>query len=147
MPDPMPVPPEAVTAALKAAPEQYISLGHWEPIMSRADMRRTLEAAAPHILTAAAERLKAATADEYTAICAEAIIEATVPYEDLLASIWLYVKWHYVTRQLTTPQKELFADAIDAHHARANAEDPDLNAPPVDRWWRPDAPPEGNDHG
>jgi hypothetical protein len=38
--------------------------------------------------------------------------------------------------KLTTPQKELFADAVDAFHARANAEDPDLDAQPVDRWWK-----------
>jgi hypothetical protein len=57
-------------------------------------------------------------------------------YEDLLASLWLYIPWRFVTSQLTTPQKELFADALDAFHARANAEDPDLDAQPVDRWWK-----------
>jgi hypothetical protein len=60
------------------------------------------------------------------------------PYEDLLASLWLYINWYFVTRQLTTPQKELFADAVDAFHARANAEDPGNDAQPVERWWRDD---------
>jgi hypothetical protein len=45
---------DAVDAAMKAAPDQHIALGHWEPAISRGDMRRTLEAAAP--LIAAAER-------------------------------------------------------------------------------------------
>ena len=50
-------------------------------------------------------------------------------YQDLLASIWLYVKWRYVTKQLTTEQKEMWADAVEA------ASDPE--APTVaDRWWR-----------
>jgi hypothetical protein len=65
--------------------------------------------------------------------------KAPAAYEDLLASIWLYVNWRYVTKQLTTPQKEMFADAVDASHARMNADDPDLGAGPADRWWRDDA--------
>jgi hypothetical protein len=51
-------------------------------------------------------------------------------YQDLLRSIWLYVNWRYVTTQLTTEQKELWADAVDAI-----GEDDDLR---VDRWWRED---------
>jgi len=62
--------------------------------------------------------------------------EGRADREDLLASIWLYVDWYFVTRQLTTEQKDLWADAIDARHARANADDPDLGALPVERWWR-----------
>ncbi|MGH3587242.1 MAG: hypothetical protein ACRDQ0_13045 [Pseudonocardia sp.] len=50
-------------------------------------------------------------------------------YQDLLASIWLYVKWRYVTKQLTTEQKELWADAVEA------SGDPD-EPTAVDRWWR-----------
>jgi hypothetical protein len=74
---------------------------------------------------------------------ARAILDAAAPdlaqrYEDLLASIWLYVPWHWVTSQLTTPQKELWADAIDAGHARAAAEDPGLDPLPAERWWRDD---------
>jgi hypothetical protein len=58
------------------------------------------------------------------------------PYEDLLSSLWLYINWRFVTKQLTTEQKDLFADAIDTYHARANEDDPDLGALPVERWWR-----------
>lgn len=47
----------------------------------------------------------------------------------LLASIWLYVDWRYVTRQLTTQQKELWADAIES------TADPEVELT-VDRWWR-----------
>lgn len=47
---------------------------------------------------------------------------------ELLGSIWLYVDWRYVTTQLTTEQKELWADAVDA-----TTDDPDFR---VDRWWR-----------
>jgi len=58
------------------------------------------------------------------------------PYEDLLASIWLYIPWQYVTKQLTTPQKEMFADAIDASHARSDAQESEPEPHPVERWWR-----------
>jgi len=57
-------------------------------------------------------------------------------FQGLLAAIWLYVDWGWLTRQLTTTQKDLWADAIDAYHARASMADPDLNALPADRWWR-----------
>lgn len=60
-------------------------------------------------------------------------------FEDLLASIWLYIDWRYVTRQLTTEQKNLFADSIDRAHDRMDAEEGrDLERDPrigVDRWW------------
>lgn len=56
--------------------------------------------------------------------------------EDLLATLWLYINWRFVTKQLTTPQRELFADVIDARHARLNSSDPGLNCHPVQRWWR-----------
>lgn len=47
--------------------------------------------------------------------------------EATLASLWLYVDWRYCTKQLTTPQKELWADVVDA----AGEE-----GPVADRWWR-----------
>lgn len=53
-------------------------------------------------------------------------------FEDLLSSIWLYIPWKFVTGQLTTVQKNLFADAIDKHHARTY---PYENIEPVERWW------------
>lgn len=55
--------------------------------------------------------------------------------ENLLASVWLYVPWHYVSSQLAAEQKELWADSIDAAHARMNADSP-VEATVVERWWR-----------
>lgn len=57
--------------------------------------------------------------------------ESEVRFQDLLGSIWLYVDWRYVTKQLTTEQKELWADAVDA------SGDPDYREPKAERWWRP----------
>jgi hypothetical protein len=58
--------------------------------------------------------------------------------QQLLASIYLHVNWRSITRQLTTPEKELFADAVDAHLTWISATDPSWGEPaePVDRWWR-----------
>lgn len=56
-------------------------------------------------------------------------------YQDLLGSIWLYIKWQYVTKQLTTEEKNLFADAVDAASARMNDWDPDDRHPVAERWW------------
>lgn len=58
-------------------------------------------------------------------------------YKELLASIWLYVKWHYVTKQLTTEQKNLWADAIDEVSERNHPGD----GTKVERWWQPPTEP------
>lgn len=55
---------------------------------------------------------------------------------DLLASLYLYIG-RYEWSQLTTKQKELFADRIDTSHAHTS-EAGELHE--VDRWWREDAP-------
>ena len=50
-------------------------------------------------------------------------------YVDLLGSIHLHIRWRHVTRQLTTEQKRLFADAVDLDAQRGDE-------PPVaERWW------------
>ncbi|ALG07645.1 hypothetical protein [Kibdelosporangium phytohabitans] len=59
-------------------------------------------------------------------------------YRELLGCIWLYVNWRYVTKQLETVQKELWADAVEQWQPDGSDDPP----PPrtVDRWWRDDAP-------
>lgn len=59
----------------------------------------------------------------------ESLLEEIDEYKELLKSIWLYVKWHYVTKQLTTEQKELWADAIDEKG------DPEDRGNIAERWW------------
>ncbi len=49
---------------------------------------------------------------------------------DLLGCIWLYVNWRYLTKQMTTEQKEMWADAVD------DFGDPADREPKADRWWR-----------
>lgn len=75
-------------------------------------------------------------AAEYIRAAVDELVTQRERYEDLLGSIWLYIPWQFVTKQLTTEQKELFADSVDACSARLNAEDPDLAAGPAERWWR-----------
>lgn len=52
-------------------------------------------------------------------------------YQELLACIWLYVKWRYVTGKLTTEQRELWAEAIETTSER----DHPGEGSQVDRWW------------
>lgn len=47
---------------------------------------------------------------------------------DLLGCIWLYVNWRYVTKQLTTEQREMWADAVDGFG------EPETGK--AERWWR-----------
>jgi len=56
-------------------------------------------------------------------------------FEHLLGCLWLYIDWPFVTSQLTTPQKERFADAVDAYWSRVNKADGEEHIP-VERWWR-----------
>lgn len=56
--------------------------------------------------------------------------------QNLLGSIWLYVGWRYVTRQLTTEQKEMWADAVDAWDAWLAHEEGEEPHPVAERWWR-----------
>jgi hypothetical protein len=57
-------------------------------------------------------------------------------HEELLSSIWLYVKWRYVTKQLTTEQKNLWADVVEKISERNHPGD----GTKVDRWWQDDEP-------
>lgn len=49
---------------------------------------------------------------------------------DMLGEIYLYVGWRYVTKQLTTEQKELWAEALEARWAGM-----DFEHSLPDRWW------------
>lgn len=56
-------------------------------------------------------------------------------YQDLLASLWLHLGRHEV-KQLTTEQKNLLADSVEACSARLAQADPAYGGPKtVDRWW------------
>lgn len=106
------IPEDAVTAALAVWSRVRIDMPDPMVLSDRQLVRNMLEAAAP----AMAER-----------------------YDDLLGSIWLYIGWRYVTKQLTTPQKELLADAVDRDVMRSQREDGEEPRPVAERWWRDDA--------
>ncbi|MFJ4473189.1 hypothetical protein ACIP2X_37645 [Streptomyces sp. NPDC089424] len=52
-------------------------------------------------------------------------------------SVWLHGNWRYLTKQMSTPEREHAADAVARYSVHLNAEDPDLEAEVTDlRWWR-----------
>jgi DNA-binding transcriptional regulator PaaX len=73
---------------------------------------------------------------ELTGAALRVLLDEDQEMRELLGSIWLYVKWHFVTKQLTTPQKELFADAVDAISRARQIEDGEEPRSVADRWWR-----------
>lgn len=113
MPD---LPEEAVREAVAAYTCAWVS-GVWrhEELVSV-----VLEAAAP-------------------GIAAQARADERRKFEDLLGAVWLYIGWRYVTKPLTTEQKNLFADAVDAYWSRSDAFEGEESTP-VDRWWVDDMP-------
>jgi hypothetical protein len=58
-------------------------------------------------------------------------------YREMLASIWLYVDWRYVTKKLTTEQRELWAHAVEWTSEREHPGD----GTKADRWWTDTATP------
>lgn len=59
-------------------------------------------------------------------------------HEDLLAAVWLFIDWRYVTERLTAEQRALFADAVEASSAHRAEADPSYGEPvKVERWWQP----------
>jgi hypothetical protein len=52
-------------------------------------------------------------------------------------SVWLHGDWRWLTKNMTTADREHAADAVARYSAHLNAEDPDLKAEITDlRWWR-----------
>lgn len=95
----------------------------------------------PELAEMIVQRVNAATVTEADIRADERrkVAEQITAYEDLLGSIWLYIGWRYVTKQLTTEQKEMFAAAVESSSRRLNDDDPSEPLD-VDRWWRDDAP-------
>lgn len=58
-------------------------------------------------------------------------------YEDLLLTLYLHVNWQSITRQMTTEEKELFADSVDASSLRLNGGDKGGSIV-TPRFWRGD---------
>ncbi len=72
------------------------------------------------------------------------VVSKQEDYEDLCHMLYLYMNWRFVTGQLTTKERTLLADSIDAAGLRAFKEDnpfieqgieSDEEPLTVDRWW------------
>lgn len=76
------------------------------------------------------EKLHAELDEAYTNAVADRLI-----WDEIAGSIWLHAKWRWFTKQLTTEQKEVLADAVDRWGSCVGDE-----WEPIERWWRDDAP-------
>ncbi|MFD9443452.1 hypothetical protein [Streptomyces sp. NPDC060001] len=63
---------------------------------------------------------------------------ALLPGDGAWGSVWLHGNWKWLTKNMTTPERELAADAVARWSAALHAEDEDLEAGEPDglRWWR-----------
>lgn len=59
---------------------------------------------------------------------------------DLLTAIFLYCNWAWITKNLTTEQRELWADVLDDHRRAQDLADgyvgTTMEYEPMRRWWR-----------
>lgn len=53
--------------------------------------------------------------------------------DDAWGSVWLYGRWREITRQMTTPERELAADAVERWDRRI---EPGAGGITSLRWWR-----------
>jgi len=63
-----------------------------------------------------------------------------LPGDAAWGSVWLHGDWRWLTKNMTTPEREHAADAVARWSAALNAEDNDLEdgEPEGLRWWRED---------
>lgn len=63
---------------------------------------------------------------------------AQLPGDAAWGSVWLHGNWRYLTKNMTTPEREHAADAVARWSAALHTEDEDLEAgePEGLRWWR-----------
>ncbi|GAA3750328.1 hypothetical protein [Micromonospora maritima] len=52
-------------------------------------------------------------------------------------SVYLHGNWWWLTKKMTTEEREAFADAADRHRATWPVDD---QGSPMNRWWRDDTP-------
>ncbi|MCU1613693.1 MAG: hypothetical protein JWO98_1233 [Frankiales bacterium] len=64
--------------------------------------------------------------------------DALLPGDAAWGSVWLHGNWRYLTKQMTTPEREHAADAVARWSAALNADDQDLDDGEREglRWWR-----------
>ena len=51
-------------------------------------------------------------------------------------SVWLHGNWRFLTRKMTTEEREAAADAVERHNASYPPEDRVDHAVTDLRWWR-----------
>ncbi|GAA0500800.1 hypothetical protein [Streptomyces olivaceiscleroticus] len=63
--------------------------------------------------------------------------DTALPGDAAWHSVWLYGDWHWLTKNMTTPEREHAADAIARYDAVLAAMDGEDRTEPEDlRWWR-----------
>lgn len=64
--------------------------------------------------------------------------DTPLPGDAAWGSVWLHGDWRWLTKNMTTPEREHAADAVARWSAALHAEDNDLEAgePEGLRWWR-----------
>lgn len=61
-----------------------------------------------------------------------------LPGDAAWGSVWLHGNWRYLTKNMTTQDRERAADAVARWSAALNANDPDIEDGQLEglRWWR-----------
>lgn len=90
---------------------------------------------------ASSQRVQAVEQARDTLTVIDTIMEATTfPGDEAWGTVWLHGNWRYLTKNMSTPEREHAADAVARWSAALHAEDSDLEEGEPDglRWWRDD---------
>jgi hypothetical protein len=125
---------EAQAATLRA--EARAARAHATAVTARAtvsEVRRLCD-----MTIAASIRVQAIEQARDTLAIIEAISDdAPTTEDDAWGSVWLHGKWSWLTKNMTTPEREYAADCVARWSARLNAEDGESDDELEGlRWWR-----------
>lgn len=61
----------------------------------------------------------------------------TGPGDEAWGTVWLHADWRYLTKQMSTPEREHAADAVARWMAKLDEADGEVRTEPEElRWWR-----------
>lgn len=99
-----------------------------------AEVRRLCD----HIITSSV-RVQAVEQARDTLAAIDSVTEgAPLPGDAAWHSVWLHANWHWLTKNMTTPEREHAADAVARYDAYLSTLDGDDRSeePEGLRWWR-----------
>ncbi|MEV4975608.1 hypothetical protein [Streptomyces scopuliridis] len=124
---------EVQASALRA--DARAARAHAEAVQARAALAEVRRLC--NLTISASVRVQAIEQAQDTLAVIEAVTgNKPLPGDAAWHSVWLHGDWHRLTKNMTTPEREHAADAVQRYSNHLNAADPDAGELDGLRWWR-----------